>query len=103
MEVPVHVLQASTSARMRNQRRLLFCELAQAITTKVNLAEFIVAPVDMVSITFHANLSEILGIADRFENLTSSYDSTQINDAFITVIPDKFQHALHYRFGDRDS
>ena len=88
---------------MRDQRRLLFRELTQAITTKVNLGEFIVAPIDMVPITFHANLSEIIGIADGFENPTSSNNPAQVNDAFITVIPDKSQHTLHYWFGDRNS
>jgi len=44
----------------------------------------------MVSVTFYANLSKTLGIAVGFENPTSGYNHTQVDGAFITVVPGKF-------------
>src|SRR5215470_662875 len=56
-----------------------------------------------MTITRHADLLEIIGIADVLEYLAVCDNSTQVDNSFIAVVPDQLQDSLHDRLRNRDS
>jgi hypothetical protein len=88
---------------MGQQCCLLFRKLAEPVAAKIDFLIVLVAPIDRVTMLRHANLFEIVGIADVLEYLTICNNSAQVDNSLIAIVPDQLEDSLDYRFHNRDS